>query len=238
VIQAVSFDVGATLLRPYPTFGDRFVASCRANQIELPLGAAEEIEAFADAYFTDLRRRGVSYSIAADVSRQIWTTLYRSFLERHGVAEGRLGEVAEYVFATFLDPNSYQLYDDALPVVAAVRARGFRVGVVSNWEGWLPRLLGHTRLDALMDFTVISGVVGWEKPDRRIFDAAVAATGLPPGAILHVGDSPTSDVQGARAAGLRAILLDRAGRHAHLDVPRVSSLRELLDLPELREPSP
>jgi putative hydrolase of the HAD superfamily len=141
------------------------------------------------------------------------------------------------IYVTFLDHRSYELYDDALPVLRELKDRGFKIGITSNWESWLSELLVAKNLSDLVDFAAISGVVGFEKPDRRLFEEAIRAADLPAGAMLHVGDSLVADVQGAMAAGLRAILLDRGGRRPKPQVRTVSSLRDLLLLPDLAAPS-
>jgi putative hydrolase of the HAD superfamily len=235
-IRAISFDVGETLLRPYPSFGELFIGCCRRAGLALPSEASVLLGRYADRYFADLRSRGERFSTSEERSRQVWTTLYREFLASHGVPPGMVEPLAGQIYATFLDHASYRLFDDARPVLLECRARGFRIGITSNWEAWLTGLLRSTGLTDLLDFSVISGLVGHEKPDRRIFDAAVAAAGVSAGEILHVGDSFASDVKGAVAAGLQAVLLERHGPGRPVAVRRIDSLNDLLDLPELQGP--
>lgn len=238
MIRAISFDVGETLLRPDPTFGAVVGRCCDTGGVRLSEGASGRLEAMADAHFADLRRQGVAYSVGEETSRRTWTALYRQFLRSEGVSGDVVEVLAAQIYQAFLQPASYRLFDDALPTIEACRARGLRVGIVSNWESWLPTLLTHAGLDHLLDFQVISGEVGCEKPEPRIFAAAVAGAGVAAPEMLHVGDSLTSDVAGATAAGLQAVLLDRTGRHAHHDVRRIAGLHELLALPELAPGAP
>lgn len=227
MIKAISFDVGDTLLRPYPSFGEAAVGCCDEAGLTLPSGAARRLEQLADAHFAERRARGLAYSTAPELSKAAWLELYRDFLRREGVPEAEVDTVAERVYQRFLQPSTYRLFDDALPAVRACRARGLKVGILSNWEDWLPTLLAHAQLDRLLDFAVISGVVGHEKPDRRIFEATIAAAGVRPEELAHVGDSLASDAAGARAVGVRAILLDRLGRYPTADFERIASLSEL-----------
>jgi putative hydrolase of the HAD superfamily len=236
VIQAITFDVGETLLRPYPSFGHLVAACCAEAGRPLPDDATPSIEAFADDYFTALRQHGEAYSASEAASRRTWITLYQRFLRLHGLGDA-VDAVAERIFQRFLDYQSYRLFDDALPALAACRARGFRVGIVSNWEAWLVGMLEANGVAAQVDFSIISGVIGYEKPDPRIFAAAVDAAGVAPAEILHIGDSLVSDVHGAHAAGLQAVLLDRAGRYAGVAARRVTTLSELLASPDLRDAS-
>jgi putative hydrolase of the HAD superfamily len=237
MVKAISFDVGETLLRPYPGFGELVVRCCALEGEWLGPNASSELEHLADAFFADLRNRGVTYSCSEEQSRKTWTTLYIKFLERQGVHPSRVSHLADRLYLTFTEPANYRLFDDAQPVLDELRQRGFRIGIISNWEAWLTRLLAKTGLNRSLHFQAISGLVGSEKPSRQIFEAAVADAGLPPDEILHVGDSLTSDVQGAEQAGLQAILLDRRGHHQGRLANRVETLLDLLDLSILREPS-
>ncbi len=233
-IRVVSFDVGETLLRPYPGFGEVVVTCCRTAGADVASEAGSRLEALAERYFARLRASGTTFSPSEERSRATWLGLYRQFLEAEGIAPDRVGDLAQRIYATFLDHQTYRLFDDALPVLTECRARGYRIGVTSNWEAWLTGLLEAAGISPLLDFAVISGVVGFEKPDRRIFDATRVAAGAAPEAILHVGDSLASDVWGATAAGLQAVLLDRSDRVRSAEVDRITSLVDLLDLlPEL-----
>jgi putative hydrolase of the HAD superfamily len=99
--------------------------------------------------------------------------------------------------------------------------------VVSNWDSTLPRLLERLELAPFFDGVVVSAVFGASKPSRAIFDEAVRRAGVPHADVLHVGDSLVDDYHGARAAGLHALLVDRAGR-----APEGSeAIRSLSELP-------
>jgi putative hydrolase of the HAD superfamily len=100
-----------------------------------------------------------------------------------------------------------------------------RLAIVSNWDERLRPLLQQLRLDRYFETIIVSCEVGFAKPSPVIFEHASKKTGVAPGQILHVGDSFNDDVAGARAAGCRALLIDRANAAAGAD--RISSLREL-----------
>lgn len=232
-IRVVSFDVGETLLGPDPGFGALAVRCCADAGERLPDTAAARLEALANEHFTALRQQGRTYSLSEAESRRAWTDLYRAFLREFGVGGERLDRLAAQLYATFSSPSSYRVFDDAWPVLGSLRARGIRLGVVSNWESWLTRLLEASGLAELLDFAIISGQVGIEKPDPRIFAMACRAAAVPAEQICHVGDSLASDVEGARRAGMMAILLDRHGRAVRADTRTIGSLSEILELPEL-----
>jgi len=122
----------------------------------------------------------------------------------------------------------FRAYPDAAPALRALRADGRRLVVVSNWDASLHERLEETGLAPLVDGAIASAEVGRAKPDGAIFAHALALAGAPAGAALHAGDSPDADVDGALAAGLRAVLVARDGPvRAPAGVPVVSSLAEL-----------
>jgi putative hydrolase of the HAD superfamily len=123
----------------------------------------------------------------------------------------------------------FRVFPDARPALRALRGHGVRLVVVSNWDCSLPDWLERAGLAGMVDGAVSSAVVGSAKPSPRIFHAALEVAGVAPVQALHVGDSVASDVAGARAAGVRAVLLARGGG-APEGVEAISSLAELPSL--------
>jgi putative hydrolase of the HAD superfamily len=130
------------------------------------------------------------------------------------------------LIAHFRQELHWTLYPEVPGVLAALRAMGLKLVVVSNWDSTLPSLLARLGLGDAFDDVLASAVVGASKPDRGIFDEALRRAGVAPGAALHVGDSLVDDYHGARAAGLHALLVDRAGR-APEGYETIRSLSEL-----------
>jgi putative hydrolase of the HAD superfamily len=103
--------------------------------------------------------------------------------------------------------------------IAAARAAGARAAVISNSDGHVRAILARLGLVAGLDFVLDSSEVGVEKPDPRIFRIAVERAGVRPEEAAYIGDLYSVDVLGARAAGLRAVLLDPGGDWGALDCP-------------------
>jgi putative hydrolase of the HAD superfamily len=121
----------------------------------------------------------------------------------------------------------FSAFDDALPALEAARQRGLRLVVASNWDVSLPEVLQRVGLLDRLDAVVTSAEVGARKPDRRVFVEALRRAEVAPADALHVGDSLREDVEGARAAGVRAVLLARDHRPGPPSVPTIASLAEL-----------
>ena len=106
----------------------------------------------------------------------------------------------------------FSAYPDAVPALTALRDRGLVLVAVSNWDCSLPRVLDGCGLAELLDGTVTSAEAGSRKPDPEIFELALELAGCDADDALHVGDTAEEDVAGARAAGIRSLLIDRDGR--------------------------
>ncbi len=105
----------------------------------------------------------------------------------------------------------FSAYPDAIPALSGLRDRGLRLVVVSNWDCSLPRVLDGCGLGELLDGTITSAEAGARKPDPAIFERALDLAGCEPAEAVHVGDTAEDDVVGARAAGIRPLLIGRNG---------------------------
>lgn len=115
------------------------------------------------------------------------------------------------VRAAMLDSLAFKTFPDVLPALRELRARGLRLVVVSNWDCSLPEWLDRAGIGELIDGAVSSAVVGEAKPAPAVFEAGLRLAGCDAAEALFVGDSVENDVLGARAAGLRAVLVQREG---------------------------
>jgi putative hydrolase of the HAD superfamily len=130
------------------------------------------------------------------------------------------------VLAALLAALEFEPFEDVVPTLEELRARGLRLVVVSDWDCSLPRWLERAGLGGLVDGAVSSAAVGAAKPAVAVFEAGLELAGCDAAEAVHVGDSVEKDVAGARAAGLRAILVQRHGEPP-AGVESVRSLREL-----------
>ncbi len=128
----------------------------------------------------------------------------------------------EITVAELVESIRFFAYPDAAPALQRLRDRGQRLVAVSNWDCSLSSVLERCGLGEMLDGAVSSAVAGARKPDPAIFAPALQLAGCGPEEALHVGDTPGEDVAGARAAGIRSLLIDRAG-----DGGDISSLGEI-----------
>lgn len=225
-IEFVFFDVGETLLRPYPSFPDLFARTCRAEGFAVEARDVERVQERLAPHLIDLAAEsGVATpSLSPEASRAYWTYLYARLLGELGLpGDDLIGPLYE----VFSNAASYRLFDDVMPALDELTDAGYRLGVISNFEEWLEKLLVDLEVGDAFEVTVISGMEGIEKPDRAMYERAVERAGVAPSRCLHVGDSPAMDVAPAQAAGLHAVLLDRRGRYVDRDLPSIASLEDL-----------
>jgi putative hydrolase of the HAD superfamily len=195
-IQAVTFDVGGTLLEPCPSVGEVYCRIAREFGFgQIP--AATVTEQFLTAW----RARGVF-----GYTRGEWRQLVEESLSGFCAVSD---ELFKAIYEGFAQRESWRVFEDVFPTLHALRGGGLKLGVISNWDERLRPLLDAVGLAESFDVTVVSTEVGAHKPDREIFDAASRALQLPGGAILHVGDSRREDLEGAIAAGFHAFRISR-----------------------------
>jgi putative hydrolase of the HAD superfamily len=148
---------------------------------------------------------------------------------------GELGEAGRAVrprdaVPALLAALEFRPYPEVPAALAELRGRGLRLVVVSNWDVSLHGVLARTGLSRHMTGAVTSAEAGEAKPATAIFERALAMAGVPGRSAVHCGDSPREDLEGAHAAGVRAVLMDRGGGAPAPGHERVGSLRELAGL--------
>lgn len=157
-----------------------------------------------------------------------WRDYFHVILARVGVPAAEQDGVIDSLWEAH---QRFGLWTVAIPggpeVVADLKRRGFRLGVVSNAEGRVEQDLESAGYRGLFETVIDSHVVGVEKPDPEIFRIALKGLDAAAQNALYVGDLPAVDLAGARAAGLAPVLLDRHDLYPDVAGPRLRSLQEL-----------
>jgi putative hydrolase of the HAD superfamily len=210
VIRAVCFDAGATLLHPDPPVEEVYGRVFREDGARFEPGALREALLAA---WVDVQRQAAEDRYGGVSGEEAF---WRTFLSgvRRSIDGGAVSDAAfSRLAAHFREPGSWAVYGDVLPVLEELSARGLALAVISNWDSHLPRLLEALRLSPFFRVISVSAIEATGKPSPEIFRRTCERLGVRPAEALHVGDSPRDDVEGARAAGLSALLLDRDDRH-------------------------
>lgn len=224
--RAIFFDVDFTLIYPGPTFqGEGYARFC-----------AEE-DVVVDATLFDAAVLAASF-ILDEVEEQVYDpNLFvhytATIIEHMGGRGAGVVRAAERIYEQWASNHHFEIYDDVPPVLSELSKRGYVLGAISNSHRSLDAFTEHFRLAGLIKTTISSAQHGFMKPHRSIFDAALQRAQVSASEALMVGDSLRADIEGARAAGLRGILLRRSGeRPATLPdgVSLITTLHELWDV--------
>jgi putative hydrolase of the HAD superfamily len=213
VVRAVTLDAAGTLFDVAEPVGATYARIAAAHGIALDAGAVERGFRVAFAGAPPLAFPGASPVRLADHERAWWYTVVRAAFGRAGGSPAFDPCFAE-LYTHYARPDAWRVHADVPDALRALRTRGLRLGVVSNFDGRLPGLMAGLGLAPLVDAVTHSSLAGAAKPDPAIFHAALTRLGVAPPEALHVGDDPRADVEGARAAGMHALLVDRTGCRA------------------------
>jgi putative hydrolase of the HAD superfamily len=207
-LRAVFFDVGNTLLRPHPSVSE-VVRQVLAEEGHVhDLTAIDEVMPLVDEYYEDRYRSDDTFWTDEDRTSDVWVGMYSLLCRKLGIENGA-ERIAARVYQEFGDPSRWEAYSDVLPAFRRLRARGMRLGLISNWDNRLSGLITGLGLDAELDTIVSSAEVGLHKPDPRIFELACSRLGVDAQQAAHVGDHHYADIVGAQAIGMRPVLIDR-----------------------------
>lgn len=214
-IKAVTFDVGGTLIKPWPSVGHVYAEVAARHGLK-GISSEELNRRFAIAW-----RRLKNFNH----SRKEWAALVEQTFG--GADKKPPGEAFfEDLYQRFSEPAAWHIFEDTLPALDALASHGVNLGVISNWDERLRPLLEQLGLASYFDAIIVSCEIGFTKPSPVIFEVAARKLGLAPEFILHVGDSMESDVAGARSAGFQAVLVSR-GKGEARDEGQIPSLTEL-----------
>jgi putative hydrolase of the HAD superfamily len=214
MIRAVSFDVGGTLIRPWPSVGHVYAEAAESG---FPALDPDDLtHRFSEAW---------SLLKPSRYSREEWAAIVDATFAGL-IPDGASRALFPTLYDRFNDVRCWEIFDDVLPTLLSLKLAGLKLVILSNWDERLRRLLAKLELLPAFDEVVVSCEIGAAKPTRAIFETAEARLKLSPRELLHIGDSQREDLAGALACGWNALLIDRS-RAAAPD--RVASLGQLVD---------
>jgi putative hydrolase of the HAD superfamily len=229
MIKAVFFDLYQTLVRYQPT------------QAELEAKALESLGYRIDAVALDfpiLAANEFMYKeiVVRPLSKRTKEEIAALYIEYQRVVLKEAGIKAEEKVLFKLLGAMQQasmdlvLFDDTLPVLTDMKKRGLVTGLISNIEKNMDETIKQLGIASRLDVIVTSLDAGAAKPQPEIFQYAMKKANVTPGVSLYIGDQYSVDMVGAKAAGMKGILIDRAGYYQEkLDCPKIKSLKEVID---------
>lgn len=225
--KAVFFDLGGTLL------------VMRRDRIFRRVLAEEGYEVGQDPVHTTYLRaeswwlsayggRVMSADETAEAYRKLDEKVFSALFPRSSRAEAlRVSSLVRKRWPELEGEIPLELYPDAEPTLRHLKIGGYSLGLISNAPADTDRAVERLGISKYLDSTVISGIVGYSKPNPEIFRIALDEVGVRPDEAVHVGDLYEADVVGARSAGIKGVLIDRDGSQKGYDCPRIGSLPEV-----------
>ncbi|HEY1353224.1 MAG TPA: HAD-IA family hydrolase [Ktedonobacteraceae bacterium] len=237
-MRTLFFDVGFTLLYPYPSdleicqeVGTRLGLHIHPEIIQNRL---TEMEDFFLRHMRTNRYVWASEEAIHDFWMMYYMNMLRPLIEEHD--ELRLRQLARAIHHEYDSHTRWQIYPDVLPTLEALQAsKRYTIGAISDWGISLGPILQHLQLNPYFDCLLISALTGHAKPSPALYEAALERANTVADYAMHIGDSYTLDVLGARAVGMTPVLLDRKGhlQQSQVDCLLIHTLTELLTLLEV-----
>lgn len=222
MLETVFLDAGGVLVFPNWTRISRALDS-RGVQV------APESLARAEHFAKKKLDVGTTIRATNDAGRG-WLYFNLIFAEAGVPVTAAVEDALTELHAYHQESNLWELVPaGVIPALTALRAHGLKLTVVSNANGKLRGLFDRLALAGCVDCLLDSHIEAVEKPDPRFFEIALERSGARRDTTIHVGDLYHVDVVGARAAGIRGVLLDETGLYPDADCPRVRSLAELVN---------
>lgn len=221
--RAIFFDVDFTLIYPGPTFqGEGYARFCADERLEIDVARFDEAVAAASFILDEIEEQVYDPNLFVHYTATI--------IEHMGGRGANVIRAAERIYEQWASNHHFEIYDDVAPVLAELAAGGFVLGVISNSHRSLEAFKTHFKLDSLIGTTISSAEHGFMKPHRSIFEAALQRARVNAADAVMVGDSLKADIEGARAAGMRGILLRRSGEKPAALAPDIALITSLYEL--------
>lgn len=210
-IRAITFDCAQTLVDVRWRPAILAVESARALGLEFDgPSAAEEYNSLLSRRWSEFR--ALNQTRDAAVCDAFWHRLTADWVAACGLPQDRVDDLIGEAQRRLFGPKQeiFNLYDDVPETLATLRERGYRLAIVSNWDISLHRVVAMHGLTSYFETVIASLEEGVEKPDPLIFEIALRRLEVRASETLHVGDNAMDDLHGARSAGMRGLLIDRA----------------------------
>jgi putative hydrolase of the HAD superfamily len=214
--DTVFLDAGYTLFTANPSPSKFYHQVCVRHGAEITLEQMIEAmrEVWVERVIPEMNDLSADFFCSDEEDREWWWNYDRDVFGRLGITQEKHATIFDEIYRFFADPSAWELYPDTIESLEKLKSFSFSLGIVSNWNSSLKRIVEGLNLTHYFDFILSSAEAGWKKPSPKIFEIALKMAAVEPWRVVHVGDTYQADVLGARNAGIRGIMLDRrSGTH-------------------------
>ena len=227
---AVFFDVGGTLMYSNPPVPEVFVEVARRFGYDF---AVEDVAPWMDEavlYYAQEYERDGDFWCDNDRAAKIWKDMYALIARGLGIDDDSVVKnLSQQIYDEYLDPSCWSFFDEVPKCLETLKSKGYRLGVISNWDCSLEGVLRGLGWYDSFDVVVASADVGCRKPHPEIYELALRRMGVEARKAFHVGDTLEAD-GAAKDVGILPIMVDRYGWIGETDLPCIQTLEELPDM--------
>lgn len=235
-VRAICFDAAGTLFTVREPVGVTYARIASAHGIDLDPTCAERGFRHAFSCAPPLAFPGVPPQRVHARERAWWHAVVAETFRAGGAADtpsALFDTVFDELFRHYAGGDAWRCYDDTRAILGTLRAQGYRLAVISNFDCRLSRIADGLGLTPLVDAIISSVQAGAAKPARAIFHQALTVLEVEATEALHVGNDLGRDVEGARAAGLAAVLIDRERTGQTVRPETEPAIANLFDLQQI-----
>jgi putative hydrolase of the HAD superfamily len=233
-VRGCTFDATGTLFRPRNSIGVIYYYAAQKYRLPVQEFHIEKLDTAFNNLYQRFDSEMPNFGLSANISSKEWwkRLVNATFREAQVIPpDGNVDMLFEQLFEDFTKAEMWEVYREVPHVLQTLRSRGKRLGVISNFDERLNTILENLNLRQYFDFVLISREFGVTKPSKEIFREAKLLSGITDGTLLHVGDHPVKDFDGAQKAGVLAVLLTRKPtQQLRNNVPIISDLTALLNI--------
>jgi putative hydrolase of the HAD superfamily len=234
-IQAVCFDIGNTLLHPYPSVGTTISEVLLGFNWKIaPATLDVQMGAF-DRYYSKEYERDGSFWAEEARQREMWINGFAEVCRAVGV-DRNLSDIAQACYDEFDLSTRWKMFDGVADTLEQLKECGYRMGVISNWGAGLELLLTEIGIGHYFEVVTASAAAGAHKPMPRAFHLTLDGLGILPQHAVHVGDHMTADVEGSTAVGMHPVLVRHEGYEDPTSgvgchtIPTITTIPQLLEI--------
>jgi putative hydrolase of the HAD superfamily len=228
--KRVFFDVGATLLTPARAEGKVFAEIAADFGITVDPSDVEPLVPQMYQLYEQLYQQDDSFWGDEIRAKAIWLEMYEFLSALLDIPQNLHSVIGNSVYEYYFAPGVWKTFDDVIPTLDELQRLGIKMGLISNWDSSLRAIVTGLEMDKYFDVILASAEVRMHKPMPEIFALALKKADAKPTETLHVGDHLIADVAGARAAGIKPVLIDRHKNHADEACLRVEKLTDLIKI--------
>lgn len=229
-IKAVLLDALQTVIDLDPSYPGAFARVCQDFGYDVSEAEVARIMPVIEQYNKERLAHEENLKVTNEYLEALWLKMNEFIFESIGI-KGDARKLSIELERRFEAGIFSKVFPDTIPALTILRQAGLRLGIVSNGTASVLNCLRHHQLDKYVDFILISGIVGWEKPARQIYELALEKAQTTPAETVFVGDHYITDIEGARRMGIRPILIKRGTINhslpSQLDCEVINSLLEL-----------